>query len=147
MPGHWAVRLSDRSFPLTTHSFAYSALLALLARSTTHIYSLAHSPFRSLTCSLTHLLPRSWGKRFMSMNRIGRFHFQPTVQWEMKCLIRPRRETYLRTSRPQNPKYLKEIARLYTTCRITITQGKFTVSCFPRTSCMNTLLYGLFFSR
>ena len=40
---YWATRLSIRLFPRTAHSFACSALLALLTHSTALIWSLARS--------------------------------------------------------------------------------------------------------
>ena len=47
---YWAIRSSVHSFGGTAHSFACSALLASLGRSTALIYSLARSTTHSRTC-------------------------------------------------------------------------------------------------
>ena len=49
---HWAIRSSVHSFTHTTHSFACSALLALLTHSAAPIHSLAYSltPGKMVDC-------------------------------------------------------------------------------------------------
>ena len=53
---YWAIHSFARSFTRTAHSFTFSALLALLARSAALIRSSARSPF--------HSLPSSWERGF-----------------------------------------------------------------------------------
>ena len=53
---YWAIHSFARSFTRTAHSFTFSAMLALLARSAALIRSSARSPF--------HSLPSSWERGF-----------------------------------------------------------------------------------
>ena len=69
---YWAIRSSICSFTCTTHSFACSALLALLARSAALI--------RSLACSLTHSGAYGKGGFCLWNKRVNLISFKPTVR-------------------------------------------------------------------
>ena len=73
---YWAIRLSARLFTRITHSWAYSALLASLARSVALIRSHAHS-----------LSPEVMGKRYLIwIDCVDLMQFQPTMGRVRVCM-------------------------------------------------------------
>ena len=64
---HWATHLSVRSFACTAHSFACSALLALLAHSAALIRLLVCSVAHSRACGKVGILMSQWIEGAMSL--------------------------------------------------------------------------------